>query len=127
MARFLFLLHENPATVAHLDSADYQQLVECCSAWGTKLAAAGAVRGGETLVDEGGRHLRRTNGALQVTDSPYNETKEIVGGLWTHDATDDEIRLACATTRGFMRRVRTWRDAWAIARAPSPTTMRRWR
>jgi hypothetical protein len=95
MKQFLLILHEDPATLADRSPAEMQAIVERYVAWGRSLAERGLMAGGVKLADEGGRHVR-TSG---VTDGPYAETKEVVGGFFQVLAEDYagavELAQAC--------------------------------
>ena len=94
MAQFILILHENPAAFADLSPEEMQQVIARYSAWGKALAAKGQYVGGHKLTDDGGRHMRRTSGAIKVTDGPYNETKEVVGGIFLVTAPDFDGAVA---------------------------------
>ena len=71
-----------------------------------QLAAEGRIAGGYKLADEGGKRLRagRGGGAPLVTDGPYAEAKDVVGGLFIVNAEsyDAAVRIAssCPHVRG---------------------------
>lgn len=41
---------------------------------------------GVKLADDGGWHLRRSENGVTVTDGPYTETKDVIGGLFIIEA-----------------------------------------
>ena len=94
MAQFILMLHENPAMFAELTPEEMQQLVARYGAWGKALAEKGHYVGGHKLTDEGGRQMRKANGALGVTDGPYSEVKEVIGGLFIVEATKPRLRTS---------------------------------
>ncbi len=96
MAQFILLLHENPAAFADLTPEEMQQMVARYGAWGRALAEKGHYVGGHKLKDEGGRHMARDKGALRVTDGPYSEVKELVGGLFIIEAPDYDTAVTLA-------------------------------
>jgi len=56
-----------------------------------------------TLVDTGGLlpskdgvRVRLANGKITVTDGPFSETKEVIGGFWVIDAPDLDVALKLA-------------------------------
>ena len=57
-------------------------------AWSQKLGAEGKLVGGQKLRDEGGRHLSGYNGDFRVTDGPFAEAKEVIGGFFSITAAD---------------------------------------
>ncbi len=96
MAQFILLLHENPARFSDLTPEEMQQMVARYGAWGRALAEKGRYVGGHKLTDDGGRFLKRITGSLGVTDGPYSEVKEVIGGLFIVDAADYDAAVALA-------------------------------
>jgi hypothetical protein len=95
MPQYLLLLHENPASVRELSPDEMQQVIAKYMAWSEELRAAGRLTGGQKLRDEGGRHVRP---AGRVTDGPYVEGKEVLGGFFIVEAADydDAVTVAQA-------------------------------
>ncbi|HET6881599.1 MAG TPA: YciI family protein [Pirellulales bacterium] len=50
---------------------------------------------GEKLIEHGGKRLTRQRGRLNVTDGPYSEAKEVVGGyfIFRAESYDDAVEL----------------------------------
>ena len=92
MARFLFLLHADGAPLGGLAAEDKRALFDRFVAWSESLKSRGVLRAVESLMDDGGRTVRKTRDAL-VVDGPYAEVKEMVSGLFVVEAAD----LAAAT------------------------------
>lgn len=88
MPKFMLLLREDPARFAQLSPADMQSVIEEYRAWSQKLGAEGRMLGGEKLADEGGRRMVARGGGLSVTDGPYAEAKDVIGGFFTIEAAD---------------------------------------
>jgi hypothetical protein len=86
MAKFMLLLHDNPASFANVSPEQMQKILEKYMAWGDKLRKAGLMHGAEKLTDEPGKVVRGQNGKLRVTDGPYSETKEVLGGYYIIEA-----------------------------------------
>ncbi|HEX9648855.1 MAG TPA: YciI family protein [Alphaproteobacteria bacterium] len=96
MPQFMLLLHNAPRDTSKASPADMQAVVNEYSAWSQKLAAAGKLKGGQKLADEGGRMITAKGGKISVTDGPYTETKEVVGGFFMIEAKsyDDAVKLS---------------------------------
>ncbi len=88
MAKFMLLLHENPASLAETSPAEIQRIIQEYSAWREGLVAAGRLAGGEKLKDEGGKSLSLIEGRVRVVDGPYSEAKEVIGGYFAIEAGD---------------------------------------
>jgi hypothetical protein len=59
-------------------------------AWGNRLREAGVMHAGDKLTDEPGKVLRSNNGHVRITDGPYSETKEVLGGYYIIEASSYE-------------------------------------
>lgn len=88
MPSFLLLLHENPAQGTALSGAALQDIIRAHQAWAERLAAAGALLGGEKLTDDGGRRLRFEADRPVASDGPYAEAHDVVGGYYLLKAAD---------------------------------------
>lgn len=106
MDQYLLLLHENPADYADLSPSEMQAIIDRYRQWAARMAAEGRIAGGYKLADEGGKRIRAGRGgdAALVTDGPYAEAKDVVGGLFIVNAAsyDEAVRIAstCPHVRG---------------------------
>jgi hypothetical protein len=103
MAKFLFLLQDNPSDYANLSPSDMQRIVAEYTQWAQHLAAQGKLVAGEKLADEGGKHLRSHKGTVVVTDGPFIESKEVLGGYFVVEASDYDDAVAIAKTCPHIR------------------------
>jgi len=96
MPRFILLLHENPAEYRTKSPAETQATIADYRAWSEKLGAAGKLAGGDKLTDDGGRHIRAKENRPIVTDGPYAEAKELIGGFFCVTAADydEAVKIA---------------------------------
>ena len=96
MPEFMLILHDNPAAFANVSIDEIQRIIGEYVAWKESVAAAGKLVGGNKLTDEGGRHMQLRDGQVRVTDGPYAEAKEIMGGYFTISATsyDEAVDIA---------------------------------
>lgn len=95
--KYLCLIYANEQTLQGLDATASSQLVEECEAHTRQLAAAGQYLGGEKLQPASNSTcIRVRNGRPMVTDGPFVETKEQLGGFYLIDARDlnEAIRIA---------------------------------
>ena len=86
MPQYMLLLHDNPAAFTNVSPEQMQKIIEKYVAWGKQLREKGVMRGGQKLADEPGRVMRAGQGQVRVTDGPYSETKEILGGYYIIEA-----------------------------------------
>lgn len=102
--KYLLLLTNSPEDVASWDGLtdeEKSRLREAAiPAWGELFAWVGQkgleLDGLELQEPQSGKLVRVRDGELLVTDGPYAETKELVGGLFVVDlpSLDDAIELA---------------------------------
>ncbi|WP_223640876.1 YciI family protein [Corallococcus sp. EGB] len=103
MARYLMLLHENPATFAAMSPAELQAILEEYVRWSDALRQEGRLLQGEKLRDDGGRRLKQQGGQVLVSDGPYAEVKDVVGGLFILSADSYDAAVALARTCPHLR------------------------
>lgn len=98
MPSYMMLLHETPPDFSGFSAEDIQNVINEYKNWRNGIAAQGKLLGGAKLRDEGGRHLSGANGDFRVTDGPFAEAKEVIGGYFTIEAADyDEAVELCRT------------------------------
>ena len=86
MSRFLVLLRDDPSGFASLSPAEMHTIIEKYIAWGARLRASGHMLMGEKLVDGTGKVARGASPV--VSEGPYAEAREIVGGAYVLQARD---------------------------------------
>lgn len=84
----MLILHEEPMDFSQMSPEDIEAVIGEYVAWSEKVAAAGKLVGGQKLKDEGGKHLSGFADGFRVTDGPYAEAKEVIGGFFTVAADD---------------------------------------
>lgn len=96
MPKYLVILHEEPVDYSQLSAEQIEGIIGEYIAWRRKIEAEGKYVGSEKLKDEGGKHLSGTAGNLRVTDGPYTEAKEVIGGYFVISAAnyDDAVETA---------------------------------
>jgi hypothetical protein len=83
----MLILHDVPNSIpADISPAEMQSIIAEYSGWAGRMAAAGRLKGGEKLTDDGGKHMRSEHGKVRVIDGPYAEVKEVVGGYFLIEA-----------------------------------------
>jgi hypothetical protein len=95
--KYVGLAYFTPEKFATLAPEDVKELVNQCPAMDEKMRATGKVLVSASLGDlDSWRTLRPSNGKTQVTDGPYTEAKEVVGGLFIieADSSDEALRIA---------------------------------
>jgi hypothetical protein len=88
MAQFLLMLHQSPAYNSDLPREKMMELTKRYIAWADGLRQKGKLLGGEKLTASGGRQFRAKDGKLVVSDGPYAEAKDVIGGYFVLEAKD---------------------------------------
>ena len=95
--KYLGLAYFTPEKFAALAPGDVKALVSQCPALDDKMRATGKVLVSASLGDlDSWKTLRPRSGKTNVTDGPYIESKEVVGGLFIieADSHDEALRIA---------------------------------
>ncbi len=95
--KYLGLAYYNPEKFAAMPPADVQALVSQCPPLDEKMRASGKVRVAASLAEpKDWMTLRPRGGRPQISDGPYTESKEMVGGLFIieADSRDEALQLA---------------------------------
>jgi hypothetical protein len=94
--KFLCLAYGNEQKSAALTQGEMAKLGEQCSAYDEELKKTGRLVGSGSL-GWGAKTLRLKQGKLTVTDGPFIEAKELVGGFVIIEAADYEEALKIAS------------------------------
>lgn len=92
MPQYMLLLYGDPTNWTNLSPEEMQKAIQKYFAWTQKPFTKDSHRLGE----DAGRVIRPKGGKPQVTDGPYSETKEVLGGYYTIEAAsyDEAVKLA---------------------------------
>ncbi len=88
--KFLLLLHDDAEAVGRLSAEQRRAIVDAHVAFSSMLRERGALVLGEALHDPAHARAIRfpADGAPVVTDGPFVEAKEAVGGFYVIDCRD---------------------------------------
>ncbi|MEG3051062.1 MAG: YciI family protein [Thermomonas sp.] len=95
--QYLGLAYFTPDKFAELPPDEVKAIVSQCPALDEQMRATGKVLVSASLGDlEHWRTLRPQGGKTRITDGPYTESKEVVGGLFIieADSHDEALRIA---------------------------------
>jgi hypothetical protein len=96
--KYLGLAYFTPEKFGAMAPDDVKKLVSQCPPLDEKMRATGKVLVSASLGDlDTWKTLRPRGGRTQVTDGPYTESKEVVGGLFIIDADSPEEALRIAS------------------------------
>jgi hypothetical protein len=92
MSKFVLLLRDDGRFDPDMSAAEMQAIVQRYVAWRAKIQQNGRSITGHKLHDQQGRVLSGNGGGLKITDGPYAEAREVMGGLFVIDAASyDEV------------------------------------
>ena len=87
--KFICLGHIDPNFFASSTETEVNAMMDRCFAYDDELRANGHFKGGEGLQPPNtAKTLRPKNGRIVVTDGPFAETKEHLGGILILEARD---------------------------------------
>jgi hypothetical protein len=97
LMKFLLVLHNNPAVLEALGEEDQQKLMNGHSAFIETVQKSGELVVTQALGDPSQSAVVRVrNGVPVITDGPYLEAKEFLGGYYLVDVADRERALELA-------------------------------
>ena len=83
MPQFVLMLRDSGSFPENISAEEIQEIIERYGAWSARLGAKG-----QKLVDGAGRVVVRKDGGVSITDGPYAESREIIGGYFVVEAPD---------------------------------------
>lgn len=95
MESYILLLHECAGSKSQLGPEEIQAIIAKYKAWGERLREAGRLAGGSKLEDGTGRTMHGAGGSVRISDGPFTETKDVVGGFYILQAAsyDEAVEL----------------------------------
>src|SRR5260370_29102755 len=88
MTQYMLLLHQVPSYNMDLPREKMLEMTKRYMSWAEGLRSKGKLAGGEKLTAGGVRHVKARDGKPVVTDGPYAEAKDVVGGSFLIEAKD---------------------------------------
>ena len=90
----LAICHDEPYDDLDFNDPEIQRMVATVGAFNEELQAAGAwVFGAGLRPVSTATVVRSTDGAISMTDGPFAETKEHIGGFYIIEAADLDVAL----------------------------------
>ena len=92
MPKFVLLLYDAGGFDPGMSPDQMQAIVQRYVAWRARVQGNGRSVTGHKLHDGEGRVMRGAGSSMKVTDGPYAEAREVIGGLFVVDAASyDEV------------------------------------
>ena len=90
MPKFVLMLRDETWNPEDLSADEIQSVLKSYRAWLTRIRGEG-----NKLRDNEGKVLRRNGKGISITDGPYAEVKEVLGGFLMVEAKDydDAVRM----------------------------------
>ena len=88
MTQYMLLLHQDFEQARPLTPDEFTTMFKAYAGWADRLRAEGRLRGSQKLADEPGKVMRPTGGRVSITDGPYAEAKDVIGGYFVVEAKD---------------------------------------
>jgi hypothetical protein len=98
MPEYALLLSQPENRFDNLSPEEIQALIARYVAWREGLIKRNIFRGSQKLVDGTGRRLRTQNGKLVVTEGPFSESQEVLGGFFVIEASTYEDAVEIVKT-----------------------------
>jgi len=96
MAQYMLLLHQVPNYDLDLPREKMLEMTKRYMSWAESLGAKGKLAGGEKLTAGDVRLVKVKDGKPVVSDGPYAELKDVVGGYFVVEAKDQAEAEAIA-------------------------------
>lgn len=96
MPKFVLFLRDATDSYPNMGPEQMQAIVQRYVAWRAKVQKDGRSIMGHKLHDDQGRVVSGKGAAVKVTDGPYAEAREVMGGLFVIEAAsyDEAVELA---------------------------------
>jgi hypothetical protein len=96
MPKFVLLLRDGTDSYPNMGPEQMQAIVQRYAAWRAKVQKDGRAIMGHKLRDHQGKVVNGSGSSLKVSDGPYAEAREVMGGLFVIDAASyDEVVALC--------------------------------
>ena len=123
MGQYMLILHQVPNKDVDLPREKMLEVTKRYMSWADCLRAKGQIAGGERLSAGGVRLVKLKDGKPVVSDGPYAELKDVVGGYFVIEAKDDAEADAIARDCPHLWNATNWVelrpiDAMTAAEAP---------
>jgi hypothetical protein len=92
----MLLLRDSTDFPSDISPQEMQKIIERYIRWGEGLRQKGVLRSSDKLRDGSGKIMRKGGTGPSVTDGPFVEGKEVVGGYYELQAANyDEVLQYC--------------------------------
>ena len=96
MPKYVMFLRDAGAVLSAMSPDEMQAIIQRYVAWRGKVQQNGREIMGHKLRDQQGRVLKGKGVSLALTDGPYAEAQEVMGGLFVIEAPDYDAAVDLA-------------------------------
>ena len=95
MESYILLLRDTSVAKPRLSPEEIQAIIAKYKAWGQRLRDAGRIAGASKLEDGTGRVMLGSGAQVRISDGPFTETKDVIGGFYilNADSYDEAVEL----------------------------------
>ena len=98
----MLIINRSPDENPEMSPDEMQRAVQKMRDWLLSIQASGRYVVSDKLMEEGGKVVTIQNGRAVVTDGPYSESKEVIGGYFTVRAANYDEAVAIARDCPFV-------------------------
>jgi len=88
MPNYMLFLHVNPDQPRPSSPDEALAITKTYVAWTDRARAEGRLRAGHKLTSDAGKIMQSKGGRTSITDGPFAESKDVIGGFWMISAKD---------------------------------------
>ena len=103
MPKCMMLLTSGPTLPEGISPEEIGQTFQALGSWMNEMQSSTRYVSSEKLADEGGKVLTGQGSRLSITDGPYSEAKEVIGGYVMFRAANYEEALAIARECPYLK------------------------
>lgn len=120
MARFMVLIHGNESRWEAMTAQEMQQIDEAHRTFRERVGAA-VLSSGQLASSRCALVLRRNaaGGGPAITEGPFGETTEVLGGYYVVEATDRGQVTAWVEGLAELTHDHSWVEVWPLVDAPA--------
>jgi hypothetical protein len=98
MSNYILLLYMNPDRPRPSSPDEALAITRTYVAWTDRIRAEGRHRAGQKLTNDAGKIMLANGGRAKITDGPFAESKDVIGGFWVISAKDYDEACRVAET-----------------------------
>lgn len=103
MDQFIMFLYDDRTRRGQHSPEEMQKIIAEYRDWYMKLKESGRVVGGHKLMPHDGKVIRHETDQPTITDGPFTETKEVLGGFFVIEASSLDEAVVIAQTCPHVR------------------------